>query len=231
MLAPTASAWRAHALQRTAAGPPGPLAVPARIEWTTRPGHGPGADVLGPDLRGRRILELGCGAGHNAAHLAHHHQARVIGVDLVGEQVRRARSHYGRLPHLRFTAAHALHFLHAPGEPFDAVYSVFGAIGLVAPELLLPAIGRRLPPGRILAFSVPHPQRGGRSPSCEDKPSRDVVTLPDRTRLPIARWEYATDRWDKHLRHAGFWLTSAQEFRTPAAGPWPTTLLIRARRF
>ncbi len=90
-----ASPWHAHALQRTAAGLAEPLAVPARMEWTTRPGQGPDADVLGPDLRGKRLLELGCGPGHNAAHLATRHGAHVTGVDLVGLQVRRARSHYG----------------------------------------------------------------------------------------------------------------------------------------
>jgi SAM-dependent methyltransferase len=200
------------------------------MEWTTRPGQGPGADVLGPDLRGKRLLELGCGPGHNAAHLATRHGAHVTGVDLVGLQVRRARSHYGRLNNLTFVAGHALHCLHASDEQFDAIYSVFGAIGLVAPELLLPAVAQRLPPGRVLAFSVPHPQRGGRSPSCDDRPRRDFVTLPDRTRLPIARWEFDTDRWERHLSRAGFWLTSAQEFNDPRTGHWPATLLIRARK-
>ncbi|MCF1595700.1 class I SAM-dependent methyltransferase [Streptomyces muensis] len=225
-----ASPWHAHAVQRTNVGLAEPLAVPARMEWTTRPGQGPGVDVLGPDLRGKRLLELGCGPGHNAAHLATRHSARVTGVDLVGLQVRRARSHYGRLNNLTFVAGHALHYLHASEEQFDAIYSVFGAVGLVAPELLLPAIAQRLTPGRVLAFSVPHPQRGGRSPSGDVRPRRDYVTLPDRSRLPIARWEYDSDRWEKHLSQAGFWLTSAQEFHDPRTGHWPTTLLIRARK-
>ncbi|GGU81864.1 hypothetical protein GCM10010260_12990 [Streptomyces filipinensis] len=147
-----------------------------------------------------------------------------------GLQVRRARSHYGRLNNLAFVAGHALHHLHTSDEQFDAIYSVFGAVGLVAPELLLPAITQRLTPGRVLAFSVPHPQRGGRSSSGDDRPRRDYVTLPDRTRLPIARWEFSTDRWEKHLSQAGFWLTSAQEFHDPRMGHWPTTLLIRARK-
>lgn len=181
-----ASPWYVHALQRTTAGPAEPLSVPARMEWTTRPGSGPGAEILGPDLRRKRLLELGCGPGHNAAHLATRYGAHVTGVDLVGLQVRRARSHYGRLNNLTFVAGHALHYLQACDEPFDAIYSVFGAVGLVAPELLLPAIAQHLEPARTLAFSVPHPQRGGRRPTTDDRPRRDHVTLPDRTRLPIA---------------------------------------------
>ncbi|MFG3152416.1 class I SAM-dependent methyltransferase [Streptomyces sp. NPDC048219] len=225
-----ASPWYAHALQRTAAGPAEPLAPPARMEWTTRPGIGPGAEILGPDLRRKRVVELGCGPGHNAACLATRHAAHVTGVDLVGLQVRRARSHYGRLNNLTFVAGHALHYLQAADEQFDAVYSVFGAVGLVAPELLLPAIANRLKPGCILAFSVPHPQRGGRPPSADDRPRRDHVTLPDRTRLPVARWDFDAVRWEKHLDRAGLWLASAQEFHDPRQGRWPTTLLITARK-
>jgi SAM-dependent methyltransferase len=69
-------------------------------------------------------------------------------------------------------------------EQFDAVHSVVGAIGLVAPELLLLAIAQHLKPGRTLAFSVPHPQRGGLRLATDDRPRRDYVTLPDRTDCP-----------------------------------------------
>lgn len=186
MLAP-ASPWYLHALQRTAASLAEPLSVPARMEWTTRPGSGPGAEIFGTDLRRKRLLELGCGPGHNAAHLAARYGADATGVDLVGLQVLRARSHYGRLNNLTFVAGQALHYLQASDEHFDAIYSVCGAIGLVAPELLLPAIAQHLKPGRTLAFSVPHLQRGGLRPTTDDRPRRDYLTLPHRTRLPIAR--------------------------------------------
>ncbi|MFE0425434.1 class I SAM-dependent methyltransferase [Streptomyces sp. NPDC058953] len=230
MLAAQASPWHTHALQRIAAGPAEPLTPPVQMAWTTRPGQGPGAEILGPDLRGEHLLELGCGPGHNAAHLANRQGAHVTGVDLVGLQVRRARFHYARLNRLGFVADHALHYLYASDEQFDAIYSVFGAVGIVAPELLLPAIAQHLMPGRVLAFSVPHPQREGHSPSGDDRPRRDFVALPDRTRLPIARWEFGTDRWDKHLSRAGFRLTSVQEFHDSRTGRRPTTLLIRARK-
>ncbi|MDH6222870.1 hypothetical protein M2283_010222 [Streptomyces pseudovenezuelae] len=123
-------------------------------------------------------------------------------------------------------------YLQASEEQFDAIYSVFGAIGLVTPGLLLPAITQHLKPGRTVAFSVPHPQRGGLRPAADDRPSRDFVTLPDRTRLPITRWDFDADRWEKHLDRAGLWLASAQEFHDPRnGGRWPTTLLVTARKF
>lgn len=46
------SPWYAHAVQRVAAGPAGPLPAPERLEWATRPGYGPGAELLGADLPG-----------------------------------------------------------------------------------------------------------------------------------------------------------------------------------
>jgi hypothetical protein len=61
--------WEAHAASRLIDGPADPLPAPDRFEWTQRPGIGPGAEILGKDLNGRLIMELGCGAGHNTAHL------------------------------------------------------------------------------------------------------------------------------------------------------------------
>ncbi|MFI5543396.1 class I SAM-dependent methyltransferase [Streptomyces sp. NPDC051815] len=224
------SPWYAHAAHRLTTAPAHALTPPTRMEWSTHPGLGPGGEILGRDLRGKRLLELGCGPGHNVAHLAQHHRARVTGVDLVGLQVRRARSHYGHIDGATFAAGHALHHLQVTGQSFEAIYSVFGAVGLVAPELLLAAVSRRLVPGGVLAFSVPHPARAGRHPSTDDRPRQDYVTMPDRTRLPIARWEFDAHRWAAHLSRTGLRITSAIELRHPRLDPWHTTLLITARK-
>ncbi|MEU8890355.1 class I SAM-dependent methyltransferase [Streptomyces sp. NPDC048442] len=225
-----ASPWLAHALQRVAAGPAEALPVPLRMEWSTYPGNGPGAEVLGPDLRRRRLLELGCGTGHNVAHLAGHHAAHVTGVDVIGLQVRRARSHYGHLGGASFVASHALHHLQATDQRYDAIYSVFGAIGLIAPQLLLPALAQHLLPGGVVAFSVPHPRRGGRRPSGNDRPCRDHVTLPDRTQVPLVRWEYGAERWARHLGRTGLNVTTVRELHDPRQHRWPATLLITAHK-
>ena len=190
--------------------------------WNGAPdaGIGPGAEILGRDLCGKRVLELGCGPGHNAAHLAKHHQARVTGVDLVGLQVRRARSHYGqhRRRHVRRrprTAPPAGH-----RREFDAIYSVFGAVGLVAPELLLAAISRRLKPGGVLAFSVPHPARAGRHPSTDDRPARGLrhhARPHPTTPRPMGVRRPTAGR--SHLSRTGLRVTSTLELRRPAPRP------------
>jgi SAM-dependent methyltransferase len=225
-----ASPWHLHALQRATASPPTPLIAPERMEWTTRPGDGPGAEILGPHLRGKRIVELGCGPGHNAAHLASHAGAYVTGVDLVGVQVHRARSHYGRLDGLTFVTGHALSFLQSSVTPVDACYSVFGAVGLVDPALLLPAITRRLGPEGTLVFSVPHPRRGGSRPATDHRPRRAYVHLPDCSRWPVARWEHDIDQWMEYLARAGLGLVATEEFAGARDSPWPATLVIAARK-
>ncbi|MFF1604825.1 SAM-dependent methyltransferase [Streptomyces mirabilis] len=92
--------------------PPRPSLLPHGWERSTHRGLGPGAEILGRDLRGKRLLELGCGSGHNVAHLAQHHWARVTGIDLVGLQVRRARSHYEHIEGATFAVGHALLLQH-----------------------------------------------------------------------------------------------------------------------
>lgn len=229
MSAAVASAWHAHATQRTASGIAGPRSIRKQMEWTTTPGHGPGAEVLGPDLRSKRILELGCGPGHNAAYLAAKEGAEVTGVDLVRLQILRARTRYGHLHNLEFVAANGVRFLNTAVGAYGAIYSVFGAVGLVAPERILPVIVERLVPDGVLAFAVPHPHRVSGSAPCGDKPRRDHVTLPDRSRLPIARWDLSIDQWEKRLNQVGLEVSLVEEFNDPRMVR-PTTLLIRARR-
>ncbi|MEV5709716.1 class I SAM-dependent methyltransferase [Actinoallomurus sp. NPDC052274] len=219
--------WQAHALQRMTAAPPGPRPAPNKMEWTQRPDCGPGAEILG-DLRNRNVLELGCGAGHNLAHLAVRRGAAATGVDRADRQIQRCRAHYGHFSTTTFVAQGALAYLHATQTTFDAVYSVFGAIGLTDPAPLLEAAAARLTGGGLLAFSIPHPRRRGRRPA--NRACLDHIGLPDRHRLPVLRWELTAERWCKTLTAAGLAVTDARDISAPEGGQWPTTLLILARK-
>lgn len=221
------SPWQTHARQRIAATTPEPKPAPHRMEWTQHRGHGPGAEILG-DLRNRRVLELGCGAGHNLAHLAAHSGAKATGIDAASLQIHRARAHYGYLANAKFLAADALLHLHATQPPFDAIYSVFGAIGLTDPAQLLPAVAARLTNGGRLAFSVPHPRRQSRHPT--NRSRIECLTLPDGRSTPINRWELAEERWAQVLTSSGVLVAAAQDIFAPGDSQWPATLLIIAHR-
>ncbi|MEU7562982.1 class I SAM-dependent methyltransferase [Streptomyces eurythermus] len=63
-----------------------------RFNWTQFPDHGPGADV--PALKpGDMALDLGCGSGGNASHLATLGM-KSVGIDLSGRQLDKARERW-----------------------------------------------------------------------------------------------------------------------------------------
>ncbi|MBB5933992.1 class I SAM-dependent methyltransferase [Streptomyces zagrosensis] len=218
--------WDAHAAARLAQRSTGRLEPPSRMEWTQRPGIGPGAEILGEDLTGRRIVELGCGAGHNTAHLAAA-GAAVVGVDRSAGQIRRAAAHYG---HTRAQFLHASATLHLRREAtrLDAIVSVFGAIGTTEPSRVLRACFRRLARQGVLAFCLPHPQRTGAFPLSPR--NRDTVTLPDGTTGTVTRWDVDPAAWARALNRAGLLVTGVHNLHAPADAHWPTTLLITARK-
>jgi ubiquinone/menaquinone biosynthesis C-methylase UbiE len=75
-----------------------------------------------PSYRGKRVLEVGCGAGFDALEFCRH-GATYIGIDLVPENVDRAKRHlsfYGFDPEVREGDAERLEF---PDASFDLVYS------------------------------------------------------------------------------------------------------------
>jgi SAM-dependent methyltransferase len=130
------------------------LTTPARFEWTRRPGTGPGTAILG-HLAGATVVELGCGSGHNLAHLVSHHGASGTGVDHDPAKIGRARAGYGHLTGIRFVRADACDFLNAaaPGSA-DLVLSIFGAFSFTDPLPLLTATARILRPGGHLALTL-----------------------------------------------------------------------------
>ncbi|MFG2615686.1 class I SAM-dependent methyltransferase [Streptomyces anulatus] len=199
------------------------------MEWGTYPAVGPGAEVLGRSLRGRRVLELGCGQGQNAAHLADRHRAQVTAIDLIDLQIQHARDRYGEVPGLTLLACDAMRFLQHTATVFDIIYSVFGAVGLADPWTLLAAIARRLRPHGLLGFSVPHPGRPGTRPTGGSQPRHGTIRLPDGSRRPVARWELSVADWRRALAQADMRAVTVRELGHPGRDH-PTALLVIARR-
>jgi SAM-dependent methyltransferase len=116
------------------------------------------ARLLG-EVSGRRILEVGCGAGQCGRWLAAH-GAEVVGLDLSWSQLRHSRRLDARtrteLPVVRADAGR----LPFGDGAFDLACSAYGALPFVADATaVLREIARVLRPGGRFAFAVSHPVR------------------------------------------------------------------------
>lgn len=120
------------------------------------------------DLEGRRVLELGCGAGHNAIRMAQH-GARVIAVDPDPAQIGHARAaadaaevkvelHTGELADLAFLRA----------EGIDVALSAYGFVEVDDVARLVRQVHRVLKQEAPLIISLPHPALGMIHPAAAD---------------------------------------------------------------
>jgi ubiquinone/menaquinone biosynthesis C-methylase UbiE len=190
------------------------------------------------NVEGKRILDLGCGAGHNALALARQ-GAKVIGVDESSDQIAEARAACER-EGLRMELHHAplaeLAFIRA--DTIDAVVSVHGLAPVDDVDRVFRQVDRVLHPEHPLVLSMPHPAFAMVSP---DDPER---------RIRRAYWDPSpidgdVPRTISHLftalGRANFRVDTVLEPEPSAVGPrsaqWhdhmrylPATLIIRARK-
>ena len=111
-------------------------------------------DVLGllPDVRGSRVLDLGCGLGLSAVYLAERGAASVLGVDVSERMLAQARSH----PRVTYRRA-AIEAFEAPPEAFELVISSLAFHYVADWAGLARRIAGWLAPGGVLVFSTEHP--------------------------------------------------------------------------
>ena len=107
------------------------------------------------DLRGKEVLEIGCGRGGGTAHVfAAHGAASMVGVDLTPEAIRRSEADHAR-PGLRFEVADAERLPFADAS-FDAVLNVESCHCYPDVPRFLREAHRVLRPGdRLLEARVP----------------------------------------------------------------------------
>ncbi len=158
------------------------------------------------NLRGKRLLDLGCGAGETAVFFALH-GAQVTAADVSGEMLRMARAlaaHYGVAIQTEKIIAEAMPFA---DSTFDCVYGN-GVLHHVEFEPALREISRVLKPGGRAVFIEPL----SHNPVIQvyRHIAREVRTP---TEQPFAFKHFQTvRRYFPSLQHREFWLSSLAIF-------------------
>jgi len=111
--------------------------------------------ALLPEIAGKRVLDLGCGVGQLAQHLALQGAADVIGVDLSERMLALARAEYSH-PRVAFQRASMEEAVFPPGR-FDLVVSAFAFHYVADLADLCRRIATWLAPGGTLVFTNEHP--------------------------------------------------------------------------
>jgi ubiquinone/menaquinone biosynthesis C-methylase UbiE len=115
----------------------------------------PALRALLPDLRGRRVLDLGCGFGWFCRWARQQGAAQVLGIDISERMLARSR---GATPDPAITYTKAdMENLELQPNSFDVVYSSLALHYVNNLTGLMAQAYRSLVPGGVLVFSVEHP--------------------------------------------------------------------------
>ena len=160
--------------------------------------------VLG-EVRGRRVLEIGSGAGQCARWLRSV-GAEAYGLDLSERQLQHSRrideATGITVPPVCATAP-ALPFRDAA---FDVAFSSFGALQFVADAAVMVAeVARVLRPGGTFAFSITHPVRWSMPDDAGPEGLRVTTSYWDRTPY-VEEDDAGVPRYVEHHRTLGDWV-------------------------
>jgi SAM-dependent methyltransferase len=199
--------------------------------------------ILG-DIRGRAVLELGCGAAQWSIALAAD-TAQVIGLDLSEQQLAHARRSDGAVPLVQ-ASGEQLPFGDAV---FDVVFCDHGALSFCEPEVIVPECARVCRAGALLAFCCTHPLLYLTYDPVEREQTRKLqIAYADLGKMPPGEgtidWALPPSEWIRVLRTGGFEVedvvelvargtavTTYEAFAPPKwARRWPAEWIWRARR-
>lgn len=174
--------------------------------------------VLG-DVRGRHILELGCGAAQWSIAL------RALGANVTGLDISERQLEYAR--RLMVEADVEFPLVHASAEAtpfedesFEIVFCDHGAMTFADPYLTVPEAARILRPGGLLAFSMSTPILDIAWPPGTEHPSAELLgdywhlhalEEPDE---PVA-FQLRYGEWVRVFGENGFVIESLIELRPP----------------
>ncbi|MFD7233666.1 class I SAM-dependent methyltransferase [Streptomyces sp. NPDC059881] len=201
--------------------------VPDQLNWTPWEGVGPGAEIL-DEIAGKRVLDIGSGAGHHAVHLARAHGALMTAIELSPTQHKRAIQHFSDVRGVRFLKSDVVEHLRA-AEPYDAAYAI-GTVACIDPLYLLPALRDGLGHGARLVFSALHTNLHGHAPSSVIVPRQEMIRIRDQEPIPLQMWVLTPQLWEDVLVDYGFRVEAIILLRAPEADNPVIVQLIRARR-
>lgn len=108
-----------------------------------------------PDMRGKRVLDLGCGYGWHCLYAVEQGAAEVVGIDISERMIAEARR---RNPHPRIVYRQcAAEDFEAPAGSFDVVLSSLAFHYLESFDDVCRRVHQWLAPGGAFVFSTEHP--------------------------------------------------------------------------
>jgi SAM-dependent methyltransferase len=122
----------------------------------------PALFALAPDLRGKTVLDLGCGYGENCAEFLKMGASRVVGTDISEKMLAVAQAETTGIEYIRAD----LNDLSAITERFDVIFSSLALHYVEGLDKLCRQVAALLIPGGCFIFSQESPLNTAR---CEDK--------------------------------------------------------------
>lgn len=154
-------------------------AVPGHHEWEELSApHIARYQFAAEFVRGKRVLDAGCGSGYGTRLLHAAGAASVLGIDIDARTVAHAERSSAPVPvaGLEFRVDDC-HTLAASPGPFDVICNFENIEHLAHPEEFLAAAGERLAPGGVLVISTP--DRAATAPYVNGRP---------RNRFHVQEW-------------------------------------------
>ncbi|VVD86988.1 SAM-dependent methyltransferase [Pandoraea iniqua] len=115
----------------------------------------PAIRAMLPDLRGKRVVDLGCGFGWASRWMREQGAASVLGLDLSQNMIARARADTAD-PAIEYRIAD-LDTLDLPAAAFDVAYSALTFHYVRDFDRLVRQLHQSLAPGGHLVFTIEHP--------------------------------------------------------------------------
>ncbi|HYM72021.1 MAG TPA: class I SAM-dependent methyltransferase [Stellaceae bacterium] len=129
--------------------------LPRSVEGLAGAPEWPNLQAMLPDLRGKRVVDLGCGFGWFCRWAREQGAAQVLGLDVSEKMLARARDETND-PVVAYHRAD-LERLDLPAAAFDLAYSSLTLHYLENLGGMMAVVRRALVPGGALVFSAEHP--------------------------------------------------------------------------